>query len=55
MKTMKHKVPENNETAEIITRLHKSNESTEKNNEAIKRQQSCMKIMNLQAFLFSPL
>ena len=38
MKTMKHRVPENNETAEIITRLHKSNESTEKNNEAIERQ-----------------
>ena len=42
MKTMKHKVPEDNE-------------STEKNNETIERQQSCMKIMNLQAFLFSPL
>jgi hypothetical protein len=42
MKAIKHKVPENNETAE-------------KNNKAIERQQSCIKIMNLQAFLFSTL
>jgi len=38
-----------------ITKLNESNKSTEKNNEAIERQQSFIKIMNLQAFLFSTL